>query len=320
MIIRGPFFGSRRVRSTATVALAATLMAVGSCAPEQAPSPRIIVSGASGQLGGLVVEELLDRGVPASDLILVSRTPEELARYAAMGASTRFGDFTQPESLATAYEGGTRLLLISLNTRGNPNPLVTSERPALQRTAIEAAVAAGVEHIVYTSFVDADANTSPIAVDHRITEADLRESGVAWTSLRNQWYADRIVSEAAAMIADGRVLVRPDDPGAAYVTREDCAAAAAAALTTPGHGNRVYEVTGPALIRARDIAIIASELSGVDIEVIEATPEQAAGLPEPAPSGTTLSTHFRELTGRDGTTARQLLEANRATLLAARDG
>ena len=281
MIIRGPSFGSRRVRCTVTVALAATLTAVGSCAPEQAPSPRIIVSGASGQLGGLVVEELLDRGVPASDLILVSRTPEELARYAAMGASTRFGDFTQPESLATAYEGGTRLLLISLNTRGNPNPLVASERPALQRTAIEAAVAAGVEHIVYTSFVDADANTSPIAVDHRITEADLRESGVAWTSLRNQWYADRIVSEAAAMIADGRVLVRPDDPGAAYVTREDCAAAAAAALTTPGHGNRVYEVTGPALIRARDIAIIASELSGVDIEVIEATPEQAAGLPEP---------------------------------------
>ena len=311
---------ARRVRLTATLTLAAALMTAAACGPAEAPSTKIIVSGASGQLGGLVVEELLARGVPASDLILVSRTPEELERYAAMGASTRFGDFTQPESLATAYEGGTRLLLISLNTRGNPDPRVASERPALQRTAIRAAVAAGVQHIVYTSFVDADANTSPIAVDHRITEADLRESGVAWTSLRNQWYADRVVSEAAAMIADGRVLVRPDDPGAAYVTREDCAAAAAAALTTPGHRNRVYEVTGPALMRTRDIAIIASELSGVDIEVIEATPEQAAGLPEPAPSGTTLSTHFRELTGRDGTTARQLLEANRATLLAARDG
>jgi NAD(P)H dehydrogenase (quinone) len=293
-------------------------LAAGACAPSETPAPRIIVSGASGQLGGLVVEELLARGVAPGDLILVSRTPEDLARYAALGASTRFGDFTQPESLGAAYEGGDRMLLISLNTRGNPNPRVASERAALQKTAIEAAVAAGVEHIVYTSFVDADQNVSPIAVDHRITEADLRESGIAWTSLRNQWYADRVVGEAADMIAQGRVLVRPDDPGTAYVTREDCAAAAAAALTTPGHENRVYEVTGPALIHTRDVAAIASEISGVEIEVIEATPEQVGGLPEVPPSGATLSTHFRELTGREGTTARQLLEANRETLSAAR--
>jgi NAD(P)H dehydrogenase (quinone) len=317
---RGNALGLRRVCAAVSSALAAALLVVSSCSPAAEPSPRIIVSGASGQLGSLVVEELLARGVPATDLILVSRTPEELERYAAMGASARFGDFTQPGSLASAYEGGTRLLLISLNTRGNPNPRVASERAALQRTAIQAAVAAGVQHIVYTSFVDADANTSPIAVDHRVTEADLRESGVAWTSLRNQWYADRIVAEAAAMVADARVLVHPDDPGAAYVTREDCAAAAAAVLTTPGHENRVYEVTGPALIRTRDVALIASEITGVDIEVVEATPEQIAGLPEPPPSGTTLSTHFRELTGREGTTARQLLDRNRETLLAARDG
>jgi len=305
------------IRTALPWALVVTLAAVA-CAPSETPAPRIIVSGASGQLGGLVVEELLATGVAPSDLILVSRTPEDLARYAALGASTRFGDFTQPESLGAAYEGGDRMLLISLNTRGNPNPRVATERAALQKTAIEAAVAAGVEHIVYTSFVDADRNVSPIAADHRITEADLRASGVAWTSLRNQWYADRVVGEAADMIAQGRVLVRPDDPGTAYVTREDCAAAAAAALTTPGHENRVYEVTGPALIRTRDIAAIASEIAGVEIEVIEATPEQIAGLPEVPPSGATLSTHFRELTGREGTTARQLLEADREALVVAR--
>ena len=289
----------------------------GACA-EEAPPPRIIVSGASGQLGGLVVEELLARGVAPSDLILVSRTPADLEHYAAMGASTRFGDFTQPESLAAAYEGGDRMLLISLNTRGNPNPRVAAERAALQKTAIDAAVSAGVDHIVYTSFVDADRNTSPIAVDHRVTEADLRASGIAWTSLRNQWYADRVVGEAADMIRQGQVVVRTDDPGTAYVTREDCAAAAAAALTMPGHENHVYEVTGPALIRTRDIAAIASEIAGVEIEVSEATPDQVAGLPELPPSGTTLSTHFLELTGREGMGARQLLEANRETLLAAR--
>jgi NAD(P)H dehydrogenase (quinone) len=235
-----------------------------------------------------------------------------------MGASTRFGDFTQPESLPLAYEGGDKMLLISLNTRGNPNPRVATERAALHQIAIDAAVAAGVEHIVYTSYVDAERNTSPIAADHRLTEAMLRSSGVAWTALRDQWYADRIVGEAAEMIAAGRVVVDPDEVGAAYVTREDCAAAAAAALTTPGHENRVYEITGPERILRRDIARIASEIAGVPIEVIEASPDQLAGLPEPLPSSETLSSHFAELTGRQGTTARQILEASREALLAAR--
>jgi NAD(P)H dehydrogenase (quinone) len=303
-------------RVAAVVAIAAAAASAGSA--QQPASAKIIVSGASGQLGGMAVEELLARGVAPTDLILVSRTPETLERYARMGASTRFGDFTQPESLAAAYEGGDKILLISLNTRGNPNPRVAVERAALHQTAIDAAVAAGVQHIVYTSYVDAERNRSPIAVDHRLTEAMLRESGVAWTSLRDQWYADRVVGEAAEMIAAGRVIVDPNEVGAAYVTREDCAAAAAAVLTTPGHENRIYEITGPERILRRDIARIASEIAGVSIQVIEATPDQLADVPEPPPSSETLSTHFEDLTGRPGTTARQLLEANRETLLAAR--
>lgn len=315
--MRGAFPVARYVRATVLQAIAVLAAATASVA-QQAPLPKIIVSGASGQLGGLIVEDLLARGVAPRDLILVSRTPEDLSRYAAMGASTRFGDFTRPESLATAYAGGDRMVIISLNTRGNPDPRVATERAALQKTAIDVAVAAGIDHIVYTSFVDADRNESPIAVDHRITEADLRASGVAWTSLRNQWYADRIIGEAAAMVRQRRVLVRPDEVGVAYVTREDCAAAAAAVLTTPGHENRVYEITGPARFTSRDLAAIASEITGVEIEIVTATPEQAAGLPEPSPSGETLSTHFRDITGREGTTARQILEANRQTLIDAR--
>ena len=303
-------------RRPAVRALALLLTAaIGACAEQ---GDRLIVSGASGQLGGFVVEELLARGVAPSDLILVSRTPEELARYAEIGASTRFGDFTQPESLPTAYEGGTKLLIISLNTRGNPNPRVAAERAALQKGAIDAAVASGVEHIVYTSYVDAERNTSPIAVDHRATEADLRASGVAWTALRNQWYADGIVGDAEGIIAAGSVVVSPDERGTAYVTREDCAAAAAAVLTTPGHENRIYEITGPELVFRRDVALIASEITGVPIEVRVATPEEAAALPEEPPSGGTLTTDFQDLTGRPGTGARQILEANRDALLAAR--
>jgi NAD(P)H dehydrogenase (quinone) len=292
---------------------------LGACAPAAEPAPKIIVSGASGQLGGLVVEELLARGVAPADLILVSRTPDELSRYAEMGASTRFGDFTQPESLLAAYAGGTKLLIISLNTRGNPNPRVATERAALQKAAIEAAVASGVQHIVYTSYVDAERNTSPIAIDHRVTEADLRASGVAWTALRDQWYAENgILGDAQRMVAEGSVTVDPEERGTAYVTREDIAAAAAAVLTTPGHENRIYEITGPELVFRSDVARIASELTGVPIEIRVATPEEAAALPEEPPSGETLSTHFRDLTGRTGTTARQLLEANVESLREAR--
>jgi NAD(P)H dehydrogenase (quinone) len=310
-------FHGRRFVHHIGVALALAAAAASPVPAQQAPAPKIIVSGASGQLGGLAVEELLARGVAPSDLILVSRTPESLERYERMGASTRFGDFTQPESLPAAYAGGDKMLLISLNTRGNPNPRVAVERAALHQIAIDAAVAAGVQHIVYTSYVDADRNTSPIAADHRLTEAMLRESGVAWTSLRDQWYADGIVAEAAEMIAAGRVIVDPNEVGAAYVTREDCAAAAAAVLTTPGHENRVYEITGPERILRRDIARIASEIVGIAIDVVDATPDQMADVPEPPPSSETLSTHFADLTGRRGTTARQLLEANREVLLAA---
>ena len=299
------------------IALITSVVAGGCASQVDDPAPRIIISGASGQVGGLVVEALLARGVQPEDLILVSRSPERLERYAALGASTRFGDFLQPESLEAAYEGGDRMLLISLNS-SNPDPRVPAQRVELQQTAINAAIEAGVEHIVYTSIVDADNSVSPIAVWHRATEADLRESGVTWTALRNQWYADGIVNQAARMVEDRRVVVPPDDPGTAFVTREDCAVAAAVALITPGHENRVYEITGPELVRMRDIASIASEISGIKIEVIEAGPEDEVRAPRP--SGTTLSTHFRDITGEPGTTARDLLEANRDVLLAARGG
>lgn len=301
----------------------ATLVAVAAACPgvvgearAQAidPQPRIVISGASGQLGGLVVEELLDRGIRPENLILVSRTPLELERYAALGASTRFGDFLQPESLDSAYEGGERLLLISLNSN-NRDPRVPARRAELHQVAIDAAVDGGIEHIVYTSFVDADNNVSPIAVAHRATEAALRESGITWTFLRNQWYADRLVGDAVRMVAERRALVLPGDPGTAFVTREDCAAATAAALMNAGHENRVYEITGPALIRMSELASVASEISGVEVEVREAGPGDEVR--ETPPSGGTLSTHFREITGEPGTTARDLLEANRSALLAA---
>ena len=306
-------------RTSRGLAALMALVVIGGCAAEPPPMDDdvIIVSGASGQLGGVAVQELLARGVAPENLILVSRTPELLDEYARMGASTRFGDFSQPESLSAAYEGGDRLLLISLNTRGNPNPDVRTQRVEFHKNAIDAAAAVGVQHIVYISYVDADNNPSPIAVDHRLTEAILRDSGVAWTFIRDQWYMDGLLGRAASVLSEGRVVAGPQ-AGTAFVTRADCAAAAAAALSTPGHENRIYEITGPELIGSREFAAILSELSGQAIEVVEATSGDAESTVPDMPSGTMLTGDFEELVGRPPTSVRQLLEANRETWALAR--
>jgi NAD(P)H dehydrogenase (quinone) len=285
-----------------------TLVAVGglsACGPE---GERIIVSGASGQLGGLVVEELLERGVEPERLILVSRTPDELEEYAEMGAETRFGDFSQPESLASAYEGGDRMLLISIDTG------VGGERTDLHKNAVDAAAAAGVRHIVYTSFVDLDNNDSPLAGDHRRTEEFIRASGMEWTMLRNSLYMNGITGRAARMVAEG-AAVRSDVGGVAYVTREDCAAVAAVVLSTDGHEGRAYDITGSQVVFPQDIAQVTSEVTGVTVTVIE--PDSApAAAPPGAASFAVVSTAVRDLTGRPAQTILDFLTTHRSEVLA----
>jgi NAD(P)H dehydrogenase (quinone) len=269
---------------------------------------KIIVSGASGNLGGLVVEELLALGVPASRLILVSRTPEELADYAAMGASTRFGDFSEPESLSAAYAGGKRMLLISIGGFGLPEP-----RPVLHKYAIDAAAAAGVELIAYTSWAAiSQGDLAGISTDHVATENILAESGVAWTYLRNSVYMDGIPQQAAAMVESGRAVVPPDDVRMSYITRADCAAAAAAVLATPGHENKIYDITGPEVIGMREIAAVALAVSGKAIEVVAGPRGDGPNFGVPALGFVT--SDFETLTGRKPTSLRELLEANRDAL------
>lgn len=300
--------------------------------PAALAQDKIIVSGASGQLGSLVIEELLARDVAPENLILVSRTPntEHLKAYAARGASVRFGDFSQPESLDDAYRGGTRMLLISINGGGG-------SRPELHRVAIDAAVRAGVKQIAYTSYVNADLNeASTIAVDHRRTELILEESGVAWTMLRNHIYANGLVDQAIQIVRDGGFVTHTPDARVAYVTREDCAAAAAAVLATPGHENRAYNITGPDAIGPRELVALASEISGKSVSLIvlsEAAYRQRladSGMPEASIDGTVSfaaeldSPYLREpttavadLTGRPATSVRRLLLMNRERLRAA---
>lgn len=268
---------------------------------------KIIISGASGHLGGLAVKDLLRRGVDPHNLILVSRTPGKLDKYARMGASVRFGDFSKPESLPKAFAGGTRMLLISINSGGR-------NRAAWQEHAIDAAKRDGIKQIAYTSFVNLDHNTSPIAHDHRLTEEYLKKSGVAWTMLRNSIYMDGLVARAARMVKTGRAVIPPHETRIGYVTRADCAAAAAAVLTTPGTEYKAYDITGPELIGVREIAEAASAVTGKHINVVQGT-TQPRGFRLTGKFLSVTSNAVEKLTGRPPTSLRQLLAANKDRLL-----
>ena len=292
------------------IALGSTLVGSTGFAASASETPRdkIVISGASGQLGTLVVKDLLARGVPASDLILVSRTPEKLDEFKNLGATTRFGDFAKPESLPAAYAGGTKMLLISIGFDAGP-------RPEAHKRAIDAAVAAGVKHIVYTSFVAiSKGDQTGLASDHYQTEEIIKKSGAAWTMLRNSIYANGLVQQAAKLLADGKATVSASDTRIGYVTREDCAAAAAAALANPGHENKVYDITGPELIGTREIAAAASAVAGKPIELTAADPNAPARRGFGGPSYEVVSDDFAKLTGRPATSVRALLEAHRDQL------
>jgi NAD(P)H dehydrogenase (quinone) len=233
----------------------------------------IVITGASGQLGRRVAELVLEQ---TSDVVLATRSPEALAGFAERGAQVRHGDFDDPASLDAAFAGGERLLLVSANVIGT--------RVAQHLRAIDAAVRAGVRHVLYTSIVNpGPENAAAVAVEHRETEEALRASGLAWTFLRNNIYADLQPQSAAAAIASGQLVTNAGDGRTGYVTREDCAAVAAAALLSDGHEGQAYDVTGPETVSAADLAALFSELGGSPVEVVNVDDAAfAAGLVEHA--------------------------------------
>ena len=223
---------------------------------------KIIVSGASGQFGQAAASMLLDQ-VPAEDLILLSRSTEKLADFAAKGAHVRAADFDSPDGLEEAMAGGEKLLLISTTMVG--------QRPRQHGNAIDAAVAAGVKHIVYTSVLDGGNPDHPAVEqhDHYATEQLLRNSGVDWTILYNSQYSEAIATAMAipALVAGSK----PDNCGdgrIAFVSRDDCVAVAVGVLTQEGHANRTYDVTGPELTTVPEAMALVSEMAGKPIEVV----------------------------------------------------
>lgn len=226
----------------------------------------IIVTGATGALNGATVDHLLDR-VPASEIVVAVRDPAKARRFAERGVAVRRADYADPQSLPAAFAGADQLLLVSSNDPA-------ADAVSLHRAAIDAAVSAGVGRILYTSHQGA-AHDTPFGPgrDHAATEKLLAASGIAWTSLRNGFYAHSLGWLMGPWRETGVIAVPADGP-VSWTAREDAAEAAAVILASNG----AYD--GPATLTARaaptfeEIAAIASELTGRTIRRVVMDPEE----------------------------------------------
>jgi NAD(P)H dehydrogenase (quinone) len=219
----------------------------------------IIVTGATGALNGATVEHLLER-VPDQQVVVAVRDPVKAQRFADRGVEVRRGDYADPSSLPAAFGGADQLLLVSSS---DPKPDAVS----LHRVAIDAAVAAGVGRILYTSHQGAAADT-PFGPgrDHAATEKLLSRSGVAWTSLRNGFYAHSLNWLLGPWRETGVITVPVDGP-VSWTAREDAAEAAAVILASDGAYDGPTTLTANAAPTFDDIAGIASELTGREIRL-----------------------------------------------------
>ena len=289
----------------------------------------LLVTGASVQLGPKVVEFLLD--AKAGHVIAASRSPDKCQDLEAKGAELRSADFDKPETLNTAFKGVDRMLLISTDAVGQPG-----KRAAQHKQAIDAAVRAGVRHIVYTSLSHAEPG-SPVLIadDHVETEQALGASGLGFTALRNNLYTDLLLMSLPQAVAMGKLFAAAPTGGAAYITREDCARAAAAALADGFEGKRTLELTGPSVVSYGDLAAIAAAVTEKPVSFVPMEPDalKAAmvenGLPEPKAALMVsfdvgmerglfgpASSAFKDLCGQEPTDVETFLRANRAALAA----
>ncbi|MFF4341680.1 SDR family oxidoreductase [Kitasatospora sp. NPDC001540] len=217
----------------------------------------IVVTGASGQLGRLTVEALLRRGVPAADIVATGRDTARIEDLGHRGVVVRRADFAEPDSLAAAFRGADRLLLVSTTT--------VDERSANHRRAVDAAVAAGVSLVAYTSMTQADTATSILARTHRATEEYLREREVPGTLLRNSWYLENYTAQLPLFRRSGTVIGAAGKGRISAASRVDYAEAAAVVLTTEGHAGAVYELGADEAFTLAELAEAVSAATGEPI-------------------------------------------------------
>ncbi len=223
---------------------------------------RIVITGASGQYGSSLTDKLVSQGC-AQNLILITRSPAKLADREMQGCTVRYGDFDKPETLGRAIEGAEKLLLIS-GTR-------VGARVIQHKAAIDAAAAAGVRHIAYTSFIGIDDPGNPAEVrhDHIETERLIHASGMQWTMLRDAHYADAMILMAGpGVMQTGKWISNAGEGREAMVWREDCVDCALAVLTGSGHEGQTYNITGPELQTFAEVTALMAEITGVPLEYV----------------------------------------------------
>ena len=225
----------------------------------------IVVTGATGHLGRLIVEALLRDGTPASDIIAAGRSVEKLDDLAARGVRVAKIDYTDAASLAAAFEGADTLMLVSGSEVG--------QRFAQHSAAIDAAKAAGISRIVYTSAPAATTSNLILAPEHKATEEYLHASGVPFTVLRNGWYSENYVQSGQQAIASGTLASSVAEGRVASAARADYADAAAAVLVGSGHEGRTYELSGDYAWTHGELAEILSDVSGTTVTYVPLSPE-----------------------------------------------
>ncbi|PRY06404.1 NAD(P)H dehydrogenase (quinone) [Pontibacter ummariensis] len=214
---------------------------------------KIGVTGATGQLGRLVVSKLKEKE-SADNIVALARSPQKAAD---LGVEAREADYDKPETLERALEGVDRLLLISASE--------VEKRTGQHKNVIEAAKKAGVKQITYTSILHADTSPIDLAESHRATEAAIKDAGIPYTLLRNSWYTENYTNSIPGALAGGAFIGSAGDGKLSTATRADYAEAAAAVLTGEGHEGKTYELAGDEAYTLRELAAEISRQTGRDI-------------------------------------------------------
>jgi NAD(P)H dehydrogenase (quinone) len=285
----------------------------------------LVITGATGQLGRLVVEQLLEAGVPAGEIVATGRSVEKIKDLAERGVQVRAADYGDPAALRAALDGADRVLLISVAEPG--------DREALHGNVIAAAKAAGASLIAYTSIINAGTVAIRLAEDHQATERLLRDSGLPYVLLRNGWYHENYTGRLPSFLASGTVPGSAGQGRISAAARADYAAAAVAVLTTDGHAGRAYELGGDEPFTLAELAAEISDQFGQPVRYADlpeaeyAAALAAHGVPQlmadvvaetdrAAADGAlyTGSGDLARLIGRPATTLRAAVEASRREL------
>lgn len=238
----------------------------------------IAITGATGQLGRLVINALLKK-VPANEIIAVVRSPEKAQDLQALGVALRTADYNQPQTLQGAFAGVQKVLLISSSEVG--------QREAQHRAVIDAAKAAGVSFIAYTSLLHADTSPLGLGVEHRATEALLQASGIPYALLRNGWYSENYAASIAPALAHHAFIGAAGNGRIASAAREDYAAAAAEVISRDDQAGKVYELAGDDSYTLAEFSAEIARQSGEKVEYVNLPPAEfraaliGAGLPAP---------------------------------------